>query len=198
VYAGALKSVQQQKHEVQTKDEKIFTVDFHVGMTAWSWGYNMRLVVTPIDESHSRVTVGVLKSGGKVFSWGSGDKEVKKILDGIDAELTMLKATSQQTSPSASTADTVCVVDVLSEPAGADVELDGKFVGNTPTTLRLKAGDYKLTVKKEGFAPWTRQLAAMAGNQLSIKAELIKAQFTTAAPDRCFTGICDLSLHAGS
>jgi hypothetical protein len=92
VYAAALRSIQQQKHEVQSKDEKAYTVDFHVGMTAWSWGYNMRLVVTPIDEKRSRVTVGVLRSGGKVFSWGSGKKEVRKIFGGIDAELIAAKA----------------------------------------------------------------------------------------------------------
>jgi len=47
----------------------------------------MRLSVTPMDEGHSRVVVGVARSGGKAVSWGSGKKEVRKILDGIDTEL---------------------------------------------------------------------------------------------------------------
>jgi hypothetical protein len=33
------------------------------------------------------VVVGILRSGGKTFSWGSGKKEVRKIFDGIDTEL---------------------------------------------------------------------------------------------------------------
>jgi hypothetical protein len=56
----------------------------------------------------------------------------------------------------------------------ADVELDGKFVGNTPTTLRLKPGEYTITVRKAGFAPWTRKLAAIPDNELKITAELKK------------------------
>jgi hypothetical protein len=92
VYAAALRSIQLQKHEVQRSDPKAYAVDFHVGTTAWSWGYNMRLYVTEIDPEHSRVEIGILKSGGKVLSWGSGKKEVRKILAGIDAELAAAKA----------------------------------------------------------------------------------------------------------
>jgi hypothetical protein len=67
-------------------------VDFHVGTTAWSWGYNMRLYVTDVDAEHSQVEIGILKSGGKALSWGSGKKEVRKILAGLDAELAASKA----------------------------------------------------------------------------------------------------------
>ena len=136
----------------------------------------MRLVVRPVDEAHSTVTVGVLKSGGKVFSWGSGDKEVRKILAGIDAELASSRANAQESVAATSTANqsSVCILEVRSDPSGADVEIDGKFVGNTPTTLRLKPGDYTVTVRKEGFAPWTRTLAAIPDNELGITAELIR------------------------
>ena len=92
VFAAALMSIQEQHHEVKSKDDVIRTVDFHVGTTAWSWGYNMRLAVTTIDESHARAIVGISRSGGKALSWGSGKKEVRKILAGIDAELTARKA----------------------------------------------------------------------------------------------------------
>src|ERR1700730_5683674 len=120
VYAAALKSVQLQKHEVQTKNEKVYTVDFHVGVTAWSWGYNMRLVVRPVDEAYSTVTVGVLKSGGQVFSWGSGDKEVRKILAGIGAELASSRANAQESVAATSTANqsSVCILEVRSDPSG--------------------------------------------------------------------------------
>ena len=92
VFAAALLSIQEQHHEVQSKDDANRTVDFHVGTTAWSWGYNMRLTVTPLDKGQVRVVVGVSRSGGKAVSWGSGKKEVRKILAGIDAELAARKA----------------------------------------------------------------------------------------------------------
>jgi hypothetical protein len=94
VFAAGLKSLQQQKHEVKWKDDHAYTVEFHVGTTAWSWGYTMRLVVTPKGDSNSSVMVGIARSGGKTFSWGSGKKEVNKILAGIDAELSAPRAGS--------------------------------------------------------------------------------------------------------
>jgi len=45
------------------------------------------------------------------------------------------------------------VVEVTSVPGGADVDLDGKFVGNAPITLRLTPGDYAIVVKKKGYNP---------------------------------------------
>jgi hypothetical protein len=178
VYAAALNSIQVQKHEVQAKNEKIYSVDFHVGITAWSWGYNMRLVVTPIAENRSKVTTGILRSGGKVLSWGSGKKEVRKIYAGIDAELTSSKASPQEVPPTTPNEqiEQTCKIEVNSDPTGADVELEGKFVGNTPTTLRLKPGEYTLTVRKAGFVPWTRKLAAIPENQLRVMAQLEKTQ----------------------
>jgi hypothetical protein len=86
VYAAALTSIVMQHHQVKGETGKN-TLTFHVGVTAWSWGYDMELTVTPIDDSHTRVVVGVSRSGGKTFSWGSGQKEVRKILDGIEKEL---------------------------------------------------------------------------------------------------------------
>jgi len=97
VFAAALRCIQQQKHEVKSKDDHRMQVTFHVGTTAWSWGYNMMLMVDAIDASHSKVVVAVLsKSGGSAFSWGSGKKEVRKILAGIDAELAASKASLRE------------------------------------------------------------------------------------------------------
>lgn len=179
VYAAALKSIAIQKHEIKTKNDQTFSVDFHVGITAWSWGYNMRLNVTPLGDDRSKVVVGVLRSGGKAFSWGSGHKEVAKILGGIDADLASAKVGPKTlaTGPSDDDSTTArCTLEVTSEPTGADVELDGKFVGNTPAKLRLKPGNYTIAVKKSGYVRWERKVSALADNTLAIRAELEKSQ----------------------
>jgi hypothetical protein len=87
VFAAALKSIAVQKHEVKSKDEANRTVNFHVGTTAWSWGYNMILKVESADNKSSSVSIDIARSGGKTVSWGSGKKEVLKIFDGIEKEL---------------------------------------------------------------------------------------------------------------
>ena len=84
VFEAALNSIAAQRHEIQSKDPATRVVTFHVGVTAWSWGYNMILKVTPrADNSSSDVSVEIARSGGKAVSWGSGKKEVVKILEGI-------------------------------------------------------------------------------------------------------------------
>jgi hypothetical protein len=87
VFAAALKSIEAQHHEVKSKDETNGVVSFHVGTTAWSWGYNMILKVVPAENNSSDVSIEIARSGGKAVSWGSGKKEVKKIFAGIEKEL---------------------------------------------------------------------------------------------------------------
>jgi hypothetical protein len=87
VYAAALKSIVAQHHEVKSQDEAAKVVSFHVGTTAWSWGYNMVLKVVPAENNSSNVYIEIARSGGKAVSWGSGKKEVLKIFAGIEKEL---------------------------------------------------------------------------------------------------------------
>lgn len=87
VFAAALKSIAAQHHEVKSKDEVNREVSFHVGVTAWSWGYNMILKVASAENNTSSVSVEIQRSGGKAVSWGSGKKEVQKIFNGIEKEL---------------------------------------------------------------------------------------------------------------
>jgi hypothetical protein len=87
VYSAALKSIAAQHHEIKTKEEANRVVTFHVGITAWSWGYNMVLKVVPGETDTSTVSIESARSGGKAVSWGSGKKEVQKIFAGIEKKL---------------------------------------------------------------------------------------------------------------
>jgi hypothetical protein len=51
-----------------------------------------------------------------------------------------------------------------STPTGADVAIDGKFVGNTPSTVEVAAGSHQLTVSKKGFSDWTRTINVTGGS----------------------------------
>lgn len=63
-------------------------------------------------------------------------------------------------------------VSVRSDPAGADVFLDSKFVGSTPTSLQLAAGTYSLSVKLQGYEPWQRELSVISGSEAGVQAKL--------------------------
>jgi hypothetical protein len=63
---------------------------------------------------------------------------------------------------------------VASIPDGADIEIDGSFVGNTPSDFQLAEGDHKVTVKKAGFKDWERALKVSGGSNVHLNAELEK------------------------
>lgn len=62
---------------------------------------------------------------------------------------------------------------IESAPAGADIEVDGEFVGNTPSTVTVTLGSHQITVKKKGFTDWSRKLN-VTGGSIHLNAELEK------------------------
>jgi hypothetical protein len=63
-------------------------------------------------------------------------------------------------------------VSVRSEPAGAEVFLEGKFIGTTPSNLQLTAGTYNLSVKLQGYEPWQKELFVISGSETGVQAKL--------------------------
>lgn len=69
-----------------------------------------------------------------------------------------------------------CHLNLSSNPQASEIYLQGKYLGRTPTTLQsLGAGSYELTLKKEGFSPWTLSLSLSEGEFKEIKANLLKS-----------------------
>ena len=69
-------------------------------------------------------------------------------------------------------AATAMSVAVSSTPAGADIYMDGNFVGDTPSTLNVTAGSHSIVVKKSGFQDWTRRMS-FSGGSITLSAELV-------------------------
>jgi hypothetical protein len=55
-------------------------------------------------------------------------------------------------------------LEVSSTPDGADIEIDGNFVGSAPSTVGVSAGSHQLSVKKAGFKPWERKITVSSGH----------------------------------
>lgn len=63
-----------------------------------------------------------------------------------------------------------------SAPTGAEVSVDGRFVGSTPSVLRLSVGSHAVEISLPGFAQWKRDLEVSKGSELTVNAVLEKAQ----------------------
>jgi len=62
-------------------------------------------------------------------------------------------------------------LEVSSTPGGADIEIDGNFVGSTPSTVGVATGPHQLSVKKTGFKPWEHKITVSSGH-IKIDATL--------------------------
>ena len=69
-------------------------------------------------------------------------------------------------------ASNIIKLSIASAPAGADIEVDGGFVGNTPSSIEVAAGEHSITVSKNGYKSWERKLKASGGNvNLTVELE---------------------------
>jgi hypothetical protein len=62
-------------------------------------------------------------------------------------------------------------IEITSLPPSADVELDGNFIGNTPSTIGVSPGDHTISVKKRGYKTWERKIKVSSG-KVNVFAEL--------------------------
>ncbi len=76
---------------------------------------------------------------------------------------------AEAASPSAESPSTVVI---KSTPDGADITVDGKYVGSTPSTVKLAAGDHAISVAKSGFKTWERTITVSPGGSVTISATL--------------------------
>ncbi len=60
---------------------------------------------------------------------------------------------------------------IVSTPDAADIEIDGNFMGNTPSMIELSPGDHTVAVSKKDFKPWQRKIKLAAGD-IKLNAEL--------------------------
>lgn len=63
------------------------------------------------------------------------------------------------------------VVAVDASQPNCDIEVDGSFVGNTPSQLSLAPGKHEITVKKKGYGDWSR-MVMVSGSGIHLNVEL--------------------------
>jgi PEGA domain len=84
------------------------------------------------------------------------------------------KAADQSATPVQGADSTISSVDVKSTPDGAEITVDDKYMGSTPSILKLAPGDHKIKLEKSGFKTWERTMAVAAGGNANINVTLDK------------------------
>ncbi len=70
--------------------------------------------------------------------------------------------------------DAFASVQLSSDPSGADITIDGNYVGNTPTLIKLRPGTHSIQMTLAGYAPWERTVETAAGESRNFAATLQK------------------------
>jgi hypothetical protein len=63
---------------------------------------------------------------------------------------------------------------VKSTPPGCDINVDGKYMGSTPSTIQLTPGEHEVLIEKDEMRPWQRAMTVTAGGSSTIDATLVK------------------------
>ena len=99
------------------------------------------------------------------------EKDREFVPVGVKSEISNHVEEASITKPAVPT-DTKGTVNVSSNPAGADVLLDGNFIGNAPASLKLTSGKHTVTVKMAGQKDWSREITVEAGSEVQLTANL--------------------------
>ncbi|HEY6303487.1 MAG TPA: PEGA domain-containing protein [Terriglobales bacterium] len=81
--------------------------------------------------------------------------------------------------PSASTQDALTAkvkCNFSSTPPGAEITIDWRYVGNTPSEIGLRPGTHVVLFSMPGFAEWKRELTIGADSAVNVTAILQKTQ----------------------
>ena len=136
-------------------------------------------------EKHG-ITVYYQDDDGKprkqFYALVAGDAKIKPVTATAAVAAPPAPVPAQKTAPAPAAAvaasklpDTV-KCSFGSTPAGAEVTLDGRYVGSTPSVLGLSMGTHVVVISMPGFAQWKRELSVVSGSELTVNAVLQKAQ----------------------
>lgn len=66
---------------------------------------------------------------------------------------------------------TMASLTIDSPTPGVEIEIDGSFVGSTPSTVSVTPGQHTIMLKKKGYSNWTRSMN-VSGSGVRVTAEL--------------------------
>ena len=86
-------------------------------------------------------------------------------------EFKKVKAQREGAQNASAVSPGISKVSVASAPDSAEIEVDGEFMGNTPSVLELDPGEHSIAVRKAGYKAWEKKLKLTAG-EIKLNAEL--------------------------
>jgi hypothetical protein len=98
--------------------------------------------------------------------------EITAYVDGDKPFVSVAGAVASASVASAQLAAvTATELTLVSTPDGADIEIDGAFIGSTPSTVTLAQGDHAVRVSMKGYQTYEKNLHT-TGGKINLRAQL--------------------------
>jgi hypothetical protein len=107
-----------------------------------------------------------IPQGTEITAYTSGDIPLDASKFAPDPTIPSTPATPAAAVPA------LAVIEIKSTPDVAEITIDDKYMGTTPSTVRLGPGDHDVKLEKSGFKPWEKTLTVTAGASASVNASL--------------------------
>jgi hypothetical protein len=116
-----------------------------------------------------------IPKGTSLVAYVDGDRDVNAPhLRGLPAGTAVSASTATESTPRSPKGGELATIVVKSDPEGADVSVDGKFVGNAPSTMQLPPGDHAVVMEKAGCKQWQRSISLTPGGIVTLNGTLEK------------------------
>jgi hypothetical protein len=109
-----------------------------------------------------------LKPVSKSSSGEAGAGPLPAAKQSSGSELPAEKNPSARAFSAATVTTDTGVLTFSSETPGAEIYIDGKFVGDTPATISLATGMHHIAIKASGKKDWKREIEVMKGSQVTL------------------------------
>ncbi len=145
---------------------------FVTGLPAPTDGKDAGILLQGDKEDYRGILVALQGVTGAPVSVAEKEREFVPV--GLTTTVTKSSESSAENKiPGAAPVSTSSsLLDISSTPAGADIEIDGKFVGSAPSSINVAPGDHDVVVKKAGFTAWQKKVSVSAGH-INLAAELV-------------------------
>jgi hypothetical protein len=99
--------------------------------------------------------------------------EITAYVDGDKVFVPVAEAVAPASVASAQSAAVTATTELtlISTPDGADIEIDGAFIGSTPSTVTLTQGDHAVRVSRKGYQTYEKNLRT-TGGRINLRANL--------------------------
>jgi hypothetical protein len=159
------------KYGIIAIDNAEMTASYNMGGNLMAKRTNSAVLNNKDNDAACEMQIQTAYSGAFTNDAGDLRKRVEESL----AKLKNVPLPANNADAATPPAPAQASLSIDSTPAGADIEIDGKFVGNTPSALTVAPGSHSVAVKKKGFADWSKTLD-VSGGTVHLNAELDPAK----------------------